>query len=169
MERRYTLRTLVFVAIVSLVLGALSANTFSQGAGAGGQLAGPLWTEGAKAPPAPATAGDPRIWVRLAKGLRPAVVNISTTQQVAVERRSPFPPRGPRSEEDPFQDFMRRFFGEGPGGRPRQAQNLGSGVIIHPDGYIVTNNHVVENATDIRVKLEDGKEFKMIEVTHTKK
>jgi len=42
--------------------------------------------------------------------------------------------------------------------RPRT--RTGSGFIIHPDGYIVTNNHVVENATDIRVKLEDGKEFK---------
>ncbi len=161
MERRYTLRSLVFVAIISLVLGALSANTFSQGTGAALQLSGPLWTEGTKSPPPPAVAADPRIWVRLAKVLRPAVVNISTTQQVQQERRIPFPFRGPRGgEEDPFQDFMRRFFGEGPGGRPRQAQSLGSGFIIHPDGLIVTNNHVVENATDIRVKLEDGKEFK---------
>ena len=161
MERRYTLRSLVVVAIVSLVLGALSANTFSQATGAGGQVAGPLWTEGAKNPPPPAAQADPRIWVRLAKALRPAVVNISTTQQGA-ERRSPFSFRGPRGgEEDPFQEFMRRFFGEGPGGRPRPpAHSLGSGFIIHPDGLIVTNNHVVENATDIKVKLEDGKEYK---------
>jgi serine protease Do len=161
MERRYTLRSLVVVAIISLVLGALSANTFSQGSGAVAQVAGPLWTEGAKSPPPAAAQSDPRIWVRHYKALRPTVVNISTTQQLG-ERRSPFSFRGPRGqqEEDPFQEFMRRFFGEGPGGRPRQAQSLGSGFIIHPDGLIVTNNHVVENATDIRVKLEDGKEFK---------
>ncbi len=161
MERRYTLRSLVVVAIISLVLGALSANTFSQGTGASPQVSGPLWTEGTKSPPSPAAQSDPRIWVRLAKALRPTVVNISTTQQVP-ERRSPFSFRGPRGgEEDPFQEFMRRFFGEGPGGRPRPpAQSLGSGFIIHPDGLIVTNNHVVENATDIKVKLEDGKEFK---------
>jgi len=157
MERRYTLRSLVMVAIVSLVLGALSANTFSQGNGV--QLSGPLWTEGSKAAPAAAAMPDARIWVRLAKALRPAVVNINTTQQVPQERRGPSPFRGPRGEDEPFQDFMRRFFGEGPN-RPRQAQSLGSGVIIHPDGFIVTNNHVVENATDVRVKLEDGKEFK---------
>jgi len=154
MERRYTLRSLVMVAIVSLVLGALSANTFSQGNGV--QLSGPLWTEGSKAAPAAAAMPDARIWVRLAKALRPAVVNINTTQQVPQERRGPSPFRGPRGEDEPFQDFMRRFFGEGPN-RPRQAQSLGSGVIIHPDGFIVTNNHVVENATDVRVKLEDGK------------
>ena len=158
MERRYTLRSVIFVAIVSLMLGALAANTFSQGAGSA--LSGPLWTEGiTKAPAGANPMSDPRIWVRLAKALRPAVVNISTTQQIEQGRRSPFPFRGPRGEEDPFQDFMRRFFGEGPS-RPRQAQSLGSGVIIHQDGYIVTNNHVVENATDIRVKLEDGKEYK---------
>ncbi len=158
MERRYTLRSLVFVAIVSLVLGALAANTFPQGTGS--PLSGPLWSEGTpKARGGADPMGDPRVWVRLAKTLRPAVVNINTTQQVEQGRRLPFPFRGPRGEEDPFQEFMRRFFGEGPT-RPRQAQSLGSGFIIHQDGYIVTNNHVVENATDIRVKLEDGKEYK---------
>ncbi len=161
MERRYTLRSLVVVAIVSLVLGALAANTFSQGTAGGVPVSGPLWTEGTKtARSAPDPTADARIWVRLAKSLRPAVVNISTTQQVAQERRSPSPFRGPRGgEDDPFQEFMRRFFGDGPS-RPRPAQSLGSGVIIHPDGFIVTNNHVVENATDVRVKLEDGKEYK---------
>jgi serine protease Do len=158
MERRYTLRSLIFVAIVSLVLGALAANTFSQGTAA--QVSGPLWTEGtAKSRGGAETTGDPRIWVRLAKALRPAVVNISTTQQVHQGPRPPGPFRGPRGEDDPFQEFMRRFFGEGPS-RPRQAQSLGSGFIIHADGFIVTNNHVVENATDVRVKLEDGKEHK---------
>ena len=159
MERRYTLRSLILVAIVSLVVGALAANTFSQGTGP--TLTGPLWTEGAaRAKGGADPMADPRIWVRLAKALRPAVVNVNTTQQIEQGgRRSPSPFRGPRGEDDPFQEFMRRFFGEGPS-RPRQAQSLGSGFIIHPDGYIVTNNHVVENATDIRVKLEDGKEYK---------
>ena len=158
MERRYTLRSLILVAIVSLMLGALAANTFSQGTAA--QVTGPLWTEGTAKPRGAADPmGDPRIWVRLAKALRPAVVNISTTQQIHQGRQPSTPFRGPRGEDDPFQEFMRRFFGEGPS-RPHQAQSLGSGFIIHPDGFIVTNNHVVENAESVEVRLSDDRKFK---------
>src|SRR5919197_206208 len=97
----------------------------------------------------------------LAEQLKPAVVNISTTQVVKGQRRmaprTPFP--SPFGERDPFEEFFERFFGgEGPQ-REMRRRSLGSGFIITKDGYIVTNNHVVENASDIKVSLSDKEEF----------
>lgn len=78
-----------------------------------------------------------------------AVVNIEAIQQVEMRRQS-----------DPFLEFF--GFPQGSGdGQPymREARAGGSGVIISEDGYIVTNNHVVDSATKLRVKLNDGREF----------
>lgn len=67
---------------------------------------------------------------------------------------------------DPFEDFFGEFFGRGPGGGTQRRQiqtpkreSAGSGVIISADGYIVTNNHVVEKADEITVTLNDNREF----------
>ncbi len=86
----------------------------------------------------------------------PAVVNISTTQAVA--------PRAglPEMDEEgsPFNDFLRRYFGEDE--LPPELfdnKSLGSGFLISPDGYILTCAHVVENATEIVVRLTDRREF----------
>lgn len=101
----------------------------------------------------------PPAFVELAKSLKPAVVNISSKQQSEVPRptmprRSPF---GGGEENDPFQEFFDRFFGGR--GRRQQRPSLGSGFIINSTGYIVTNNHVVENATEIKVTLATQEEF----------
>jgi serine protease Do len=97
-------------------------------------------------------------FVVLAKKLKPLVVNISTTQ--VGEGRGSHEFSGPFGDEDPFNDFWRRFFG-GPAPRgPQRQRSLGSGFIIDGDGSILTNNHVVENAQKIVVKLgADDQEY----------
>src|SRR5262245_37570947 len=112
-----------------------------------------LWEEGGAA-----ATGTPPVqppFVELAKQLKPAVVNISSkqTEGKAAPSRSPF-----AEENDPFQEFFDRFFG-GRGSRRRQRPSLGSGFIINSTGYIVTNNHVVEDATEIKVTLATQEEF----------
>ncbi|HSK31692.1 MAG TPA: trypsin-like peptidase domain-containing protein, partial [Candidatus Limnocylindria bacterium] len=96
-------------------------------------------------------AGGLPDFVNLAKQMKPIVVNISTV--TVSEGRGGQEFSSPFGEEDPFQDFWRRFFG-GPAPRgPQRQRSLGSGFIIDNDGSIITNNHVVENATKIVVKL----------------
>ncbi len=93
----------------------------------------------------------------LVKRLTPSVVNISTTS-VLTARPSPFhSPFGGR-ENDPFEEFFDRFFGDIPQ-REFRKSGLGSGFILSEDGYIITNNHVVERASGIKVILEDGQSY----------
>jgi Do/DeqQ family serine protease len=84
------------------------------------------------------------------KKAQPAVVNVFASR---VERM----PANPLFDDPIF----RRFFGEGggPSGRPNTAQSLGSGVIVDPSGLVVTNNHVIENMTDVKVALADKREI----------
>jgi serine protease Do len=87
----------------------------------------------------------------LVKATKPSVVNISTTT-VVKGMGNPF--RGFPGNEDLFD----KFFGNGPTGEFKQ-KSLGSGFIIDKEGYILTNNHVVEKATSIKVRLSDDKEY----------
>ncbi|HMF47534.1 MAG TPA: DegQ family serine endoprotease [Candidatus Saccharimonadales bacterium] len=97
-------------------------------------------------------------FVSLAKKMKPIVVNISTVTVSEGRGNQEF--SSPFGEEDPFNDFWKRFFG-GPAPRgPQRQRSLGSGFIIDSDGSIVTNNHVVENASKIVVKLSnDDQEY----------
>jgi serine protease Do len=85
----------------------------------------------------------------LVKTVKPAVVNIATTQRVKTQQ-----PEQDSAEED----MLRQFFGQAPERQQSQraVHALGSGFLIDPHGYIVTNNHVIDGATDIQVTLTDG-------------
>jgi serine protease Do len=116
----------------------------------------------AAARPAPDSFAD------LAEKLLPSVVNISTTQTLKSgrgrEQAGPEIPQFPPGS--PFEEFFRDFFDRGvpKGGRqeaqPRKATSLGSGFIIDPAGYVVTNNHVIADADEITVRLHDETELK---------
>ena len=107
----------------------------------------PLWTERPmEVAPAPVAAPN---WVQLAKELKPAVVNVSTKRtEGGTMGKSPF------GQGDPFEQFFRQY-GEQP---KHSVRSMGSGFIINQNGNIITNNHVVEGATEITVKLSDGRE-----------
>ena len=93
----------------------------------------------------------------LVKELSPSVVNISTTSVTKRGGRSFESPFSGR-EGDPFDEFFEKFFDNSPD-REFKRQGLGSGFIFSEDGYIITNNHVVERATDIKVILQNGDSY----------
>jgi serine protease Do len=99
----------------------------------------------------------------LVKQVAPAVVNVSTTQKVEGGPTMEMPFQN-LPENSPFRDFFRHFngpMGQGEsGGRPMVQHSLGSGFIIDPSGYVVTNNHVIGKATEISVTLSGGKSYK---------
>jgi serine protease Do len=140
----------------------LGGTAFSVATGeAGAQVAQNAPAQFAPRPGAPLSFAD------LAARLQPAVVNISTKQRIAVRRQA-----------DPFEEFFRRFGtpdgaappgqgGQGGGSAPqtRETGSLGSGFIISPDGYVVTNNHLIQGANgqgtvdSVTVILTDRKEY----------
>jgi len=103
-----------------------------------------------------------------------AVVNISTTQKMAASDMQPQLPEGLEGPEGiPFDDLLKRYFGEGGpgmpsipggpggpgGGEPSEAKSLGSGFIISADGYVITNHHVIKDADEVVVRLQDRREL----------
>jgi len=100
----------------------------------------------------PAGAGELPDFTQLIADNSPAVVKINTVQKVATRRPRGVPPEVP--------EIFRDFFGQPPGGeRERRMQSMGSGFVISGDGYIVTNNHVIDGADEIQVRLSDRREF----------
>jgi serine protease Do len=136
-----TLTLAVGILIGSVVSGRTSAM---KSLGFGGTTATPLTVPD----PIPATNS----FAAIVNKVEPAVVNIATTQ--VMERRQTKKRRAqPNDQDDPMQDFFDRFFDGRQDGPPQAERSLGSGVIVDKRGYILTNNHVVEQATKIQVQL----------------
>ena len=100
-----------------------------------------LWQERAAGAPAVATVPAPN-WVEIARAVKPAVVNVSV--------------RGMQKDQGDADDFFHQFGGRAP---RRMVRGLGSGFVINAEGYLVTNNHVVDGASEIKVKFADGREL----------
>ena len=153
----------IALALTGAALAFGSAATLALQSPAGAQATAQIPQNAPATVPSVGPGGAPRSFADLTARLQPAVVNISTTQQIEVGRRLPrFTPG------TPLDELFRRFQEQqGEGGEPvtREASSLGSGFIISPDGYLVTNNHVItgrsgEAVVDkITVTLSDRREF----------
>ena len=150
-NRKFRTTTLAVVAVFFLFGGLITASgldltesiraeTILEGRG-GQRLSEPV--------------SGPLSFAELAENLSPTVVNVKVTK---VEKAT-F--HGPMAPEGPFGDFFERFFGDRPQlPHGQRVQGAGSGVIFDSEGYILTNNHVVEGAKEVTVTLADKQEFK---------
>jgi serine protease Do len=144
--------------VAVLVLAAVAAGIVLSAGFNVSPIARALWGEKEKPVVVPAVAGLRMVPVdipQLFKEVSPAVVNISTTQVVKFNHPRM---RNPFGQQDPFDDFFNNFFGRMP--KEQKRRSLGSGFIVSPDGYILTNNHVVEKADEVTVTLLDKEEYK---------
>jgi serine protease Do len=135
-----------FTLVVGILIGSVVSGRVSATKGFG--FPGTTATALTVPDPIPAT----NTFAGIVNRVEPAVVNIATTQ--VLERRQSRKRRAqPYDQDDPMQDFFDRFFDGRPDGPPQADHSLGSGVIVDKRGYILTNNHVIEQATKIQVQL----------------
>src|SRR6185369_14525413 len=138
------------IAALLLALGSMAGGAFV-GASMVQASRAPEAAIAAAAPPVREAATMPATFSPVVKAVLPAVVNISSARVVRTSSRN--------DNDNPFGDLF-------PGFRmpqqqqPQRQEGEGSGVIVSSDGYIVTNNHVVDGSTDLTVSMSDGREMK---------
>ncbi|MDR1487531.1 MAG: Do family serine endopeptidase, partial [Deltaproteobacteria bacterium] len=152
MSKRSLLFLIPLIALSALLFFGSSAQIQAQTAAA--------TTQPATAAPADNLVGLPSV-APVVKKSQDAVVNIFTVKVIKSDGSSRFGRRMPRGFEGmPNDDFFDYFFGfPVQPNRDYKERALGSGFIFDPEGYIITNNHVVEGADDINVKFSDGSEI----------
>ena len=133
--------TAVLLFVIAMLVGALGVTLHSRSI--------PIFVD-STAHAASVEAGPLTSFAPTVKKALPAVVNISSSKVVRQQM-----PNG--LFDDPF--FRQFFGGRMPQSRPQRETSLGSGVVVSPDGYIITNNHVVEGATDVKVAFADKEEI----------
>ena len=130
----------------------------------------PTANTGTPAIPAPGAMMQQESFAPLVKRVLPAVVNISVTEGTKASPMADHESEGQEFRHSPFDEMLRRFFDQQGQNNPFDEENpqgegsvkriaLGSGFIIDPDGHIVTNNHVVGDATKVEVTLQDGDKY----------
>ena len=139
------------VAVATFVVLAVGGTMALAPFGQAGVAQAPVAAQPAEARQVPASDGQVKLsFAPVVKAVTPSVVNVYATT-IEQQSASPF-------ASDPF--FQRFFGGQGQfQSRPRESQSLGSGVMVDPSGVILTNRHVIENATDVRIALSDGREY----------
>jgi serine protease Do len=177
---RIVRRSILFTFVVALVAcsqdGRAATEAQSSGTGSGAATGAPLFREAAQGAPKSedTIATFQGSLAPLIERLKPTVVNISTTTVVKHPpiargpqgrgRSGPGGPGGPQQMPDEFEEFFERYFGGRPApGMPEEfrGSSLGSGFVISPDGFILTNYHVVKDASDIVVRFSgDAREYK---------
>jgi serine protease Do len=153
-NKRLILPLLAVVALTSFVIGVMISSSLKITPAIKATEKGFVESSG------DSPINNSQVFVKLAEKLMPATVNISTTKIVKRRKRS-F--HQPFREDDPYRDFFGdeffdRFFGQMPQ-RDYKLRSLGSGFIIDEEGYIITNNHVIEGADEIKVRLSDKEEY----------
>lgn len=155
MRKMFRRATLGLVAVVFLVMGLILASQLSLTPSTQAGRSD-FWTDGTTRP-----SGDrPGSFADMAAQQGPAVVNISTAKII---KSNGSQMQGPSGQNNPFRDFFgdeffKRFF-QGPKGQQFKKRALGSGFVITKDGYIITNDHVVDGADEIVVILAEGDEY----------
>ena len=147
---RQSLRHIIVPTVAMLAVGGIGVSAFVN---AGTQdIAAAAVTPVVSAPTAVVNFAD------LAAKVSPAVVTITSTHSIDGSGPTPdLPFNVPKGS--PLEEFFRHFREQQQGGQPRRVMALGSGFIIDPAGYIATNNHVVEKASDVKVTLSTGTEY----------
>ncbi len=163
---RMPLRKTLLGACAALAIGSFSVPAFLPDAHAQAQTQA---QNNNRAQPAPVGSAAPAVTIPgaipsfadMIDRVKPAVVSvrvrIAETGEANTSRRGMPPGIQPG---DPLERFFRRFGEQDQRARPRQSMGQGSGFIISPDGFVVTNNHVVKNATEVTLGLDDGRSMK---------
>jgi Do/DeqQ family serine protease len=140
---------LIFAQAATVAVGVLFVLTTLKPEWLGRSASGPQVVELRQATSSAGLPGRATSYNDAVRKAVPAVVNIFTSKEI-------------KSQRHPFLDdpLFRHFFGDRLEEEPQRAASLGSGVIVSPKGYILTNHHVVEAADEIEVALVDGKKFK---------